>query len=267
MKRTAAVAGAFYPANAPSLEKLVKQYTIADKESVKAIGVVSPHAGYVYSGSVAGRVYASIRIPSDVIIIGPNHTGYGSRAGIISEGVFDMPGFGMEIDTELASLIMNNTGIVTEDHEAHAAEHSLEVQLPFIHFKNPETKIVPICVMGRGFDFVRSIGEAIAAAVKSSKKDVLIVASSDMTHYEPDAIARKKDRLAIDKVLSLDPKGLLQVTSEHDITMCGVIPAAIMLVSAKLLGAKEAKLVDYKTSGDVTKDFEEVVGYAGIIIV
>ncbi|MGB9735596.1 MAG: AmmeMemoRadiSam system protein B [bacterium] len=266
MKRNPAVAGTFYPANPSTLERFVKEFSVPEKEIIKAIGVVSPHAGYIYSGSVAGRVYAHIRIPETVIVIGPNHTGYGSKAGIIPEGSFSMPGFNMEIDQELATAIMKNSNIIEDDADSHVYEHSLEVQLPFIHYHNPSAKLVPICVMGRGYDFVSSIGNAIARAIKESGKNVLIVASSDMTHYEPDAVTRKKDRLAIDMILNLDPQGLIRITNEKDISMCGVIPAGIMLVAAKQLGAQKAKLVDYKTSGEVTNDYDEVVGYAGIIV-
>jgi AmmeMemoRadiSam system protein B len=266
MERKPAVAGTFYPANAASLERLVKEFSVPEEKRVKARGIVSPHAGYIYSGSVAGRVYASVEIPEAVIVIGPNHTGSGSKAGIISEGVFSMPGFTMEIDHELAASIMQNSDMIEEDSDSHAHEHSLEVQLPFIHYHNPSARFVPICVMGRGYDFVSSLGNALAKSIKDSGKDVLIVASSDMTHYESNEIARKKDNLAIEKVTSLDPLGLMKITIERDISMCGVIPVAIMLISAKQLGAKKAKLIDYKTSGEVTNDYDEVVGYAGIMV-
>lgn len=266
MKRSPAVAGTFYPANPSSLERFVKEFSSLGQTTVKAIGAVCPHAGYIYSGSVAGKVYSSIRIPSKVIVLGPNHTGYGTKAGIIREGTFSMPGFDMEIDKELAGAILSNTGMISEDSDSHEHEHSLEVQLPFIHHHNPSAKIVPICVMGRDYDFISSIGNAIAKAIKDSGENVLIVASSDMTHYEADNVARKKDNMAIEKVTELDPVGLLKVTREKNISMCGVIPAAIMLISAKLLGAKSAKLIDYKTSGEVTHDMDEVVGYAGIVV-
>jgi AmmeMemoRadiSam system protein B len=266
MIRTPAVAGTFYPANPASLDRLLRDFSTPEEKPVKAIGVVSPHAGYIYSGSVAGKVYSSVKIPKTVIVIGPNHTGYGSKAGILSEGSFGMPGFDMEIDHELAESILQNSDLIQDDYDSHAHEHSLEVQLPFIHFHNPSARFVPICVMGRGYDFVSSIGNALAKAIKDTGKDVLIVASSDMTHYESNDIARKKDNLAIEKVVGLDPLGLMKITVEHDISMCGVIPVAIMLISAKQLGAKKAKLIDYKTSGEVTNDYDEVVGYAGIMV-
>ncbi len=266
MKRIPAVAGSFYPANPSSLERFVREFSTQEEKPIKAIAAVSPHAGYIYSGSVAGKVYSSIKVPSTVIIIGPNHTGYGTKAGIISSGTFSMPGFDMEIDRKLAAAIMQNTDLISEDSDSHAHEHSLEVQLPFIHYHNPSAMIVPICVMGRGYDFISSIGNAIAKAINDSGKDVLIVASSDMTHYESDDIARKKDKMAIEKISEFDPPGLLRVTMEKNISMCGVIPAAIMLISAKQLGAKNAKLIDYKTSGEVTHDMDEVVGYAGIVL-
>ena len=266
MKRTPAVAGTFYPANAASLGRLVEEFSLPEQKRIKAKGIVSPHAGYIYSGSVAGKVYSSVEVPGTVIVIGPNHTGYGSKAGILPEGVFSMPGFSMEIDHELAASIMKNSDVIEEDSDSHMHEHSLEVQLPFIHYHNPTAKIVPLCVMGRGYDFVSSLGNALAKSIRDYGKDVLIVASSDMTHYESQQIAREKDNLAIEKVIGLDPFGLMKITVERDISMCGVIPVAIMLISAKQLGAKKAKLVDYKTSGEVTNDYDEVVGYAGIMV-
>lgn len=266
MKRNAAVAGTFYPANPSTLEKLIKEFSAPSEKKIKAFGVVSPHAGYIYSGSVAGKVYARIEIPDTVIVLGPNHTGYGSKAGIISEGSFYLPGFNMAINQQVAQLIKKNSNIIEEDIESHTYEHSLEVQLPFIHYHNPSAQLVPICIMGRGYDFVNSIGNSIAKAIKEYGKDVLIVASSDMTHYESDTITRKKDNLAIQMVLNLDPLGLIKITNEKNITMCGVIPTAIMLTASKQLGAKKAELVDYKTSGEVTNDYDEVVGYAGLIV-
>lgn len=266
MKRQPAVAGSFYPANPAILERLVKELAPHDQKPVKAMGAISPHAGYMYSGSVAGKVYSSIIIPSTVIVIGPNHTGYGSRGGILSSGTFSMPGFDMNIDHELAVALMKNTDFLNDDFDSHAQEHSLEVQLPFIHHYNPSAMIVPLCVMGRDYDFVSSIGNAIAKAIKETGRETLIIASSDMTHYESQDIAKIKDTLAIERILEFDVPGLLRVTAEKDISMCGVIPAAIMLFSAKKLGAKKAKLVDYKTSGQVTHDYDEVVGYAGIVV-
>lgn len=267
MKRTPAVAGTFYPAHAATLERLVGELSSpSGQQRIHAIGVVSPHAGYIYSGSVAGKVFARVRVPDTVVVIGPNHTGYGGRASIVADGTFAMPGFDMKIDRELAAALLENSDIIEEDPSAHKHEHSLEVQLPFIRFHNPAASIVPLCIMGRGFDFVSAVGNALAKSIRDAGRQVLIVASSDMTHYEPDAHARKKDALAIGMVTGLDPRGLLKVTAEHDISMCGVVPVAIMLVSALKLGATKAELVDYATSGEVTKDFDEVVGYAGIVV-
>ncbi len=266
MKRSPAVAGTFYPANPDNLERLVRELTPQDHKPIRAVGAVSPHAGFIYSGSVAGMVYASIEIPDTVIVIGPNHTGYGSRAGIIPGGTFAMPGFTVDIDHELADAIMQNSTLLQDDFDSHAHEHSLEVQLPFIHYRNPAAKIVPLCVMGRGYDFVNSLGSTIAKAISDSGKRALIVASSDMTHYEPQAVAQKKDNLSIQKILDLDAAGLLKVTEEEDISMCGVVPTAIMLISARQLGAQKAKLIDYRTSGQVTHEYDEVVGYASIAV-
>jgi AmmeMemoRadiSam system protein B len=265
MLRSACVAGQFYPAGAVELEAAVRGF-LTGGPAKKAVAAVAPHAGYVYSGPVAGAVFSSIEIPDDIILIGPNHTGLGQKVSIMTTGTWEMPFGRMEINEGLAASLLKSSALFSEDGTAHINEHSLEVELPFIHYLNPDASFVPITVMQAGYGECVEAGAAIAKAVSAYGEEVLIVVSSDMNHYESDSTTRKKDNLAIEKVLSLDAKGLLETTSQHGISMCGVIPAAIAIEAAKRLGAKEGRLVKYATSGDTSGDLDHVVGYAGIVI-
>lgn len=264
--RNPAVAGQFYPASKAALETEVKRYLTTDAKPAKVIGLVAPHAGYIYSGAVAGAVYASARIPAKCIVISPNHTGRGSHAALMTEGTWVLPTGELQIDSSLAKKLLANCRELEDDVAAHLGEHSLEVQLPFLMARQPKLAFVPLTVSHLRYDVCKKIGEAIAKTIKESGEDILIVASSDMNHYESQGMTEKKDKMAIDRVLELDPEGLLTTCGEHRISMCGVVPTAIMLSAAKVLGAKAAKLVQHTTSGDVSGDYDAVVGYAGIIV-
>lgn len=266
MVRRPYVAGQFYPGDRASLEKALGGYL--KKESVKerAVAVIVPHAGYIYSGPTAGEVYSRVAIPGHVILIGPNHTGAGKRVSVMASGVWETPLGAVRVDDDLAGRLIESTPLASPDTAAHLMEHSLEVQLPFLQSLNKNVSIVPITVMSASYKDCVEIGGAVARAITASKKDVLIVVSSDMNHYEPDKRTREKDRLAIDKALDLDARGLLDVTASKNITMCGRIPAAIGIIAAKELGATKAELIDYSTSGDAGGDYDHVVGYAGILI-
>lgn len=266
MVRTPAVAGQFYEGSKAGLHSQVGRYVdaAAEKEEVKA--VLSPHAGLMYSGSVAGAVYSRIKFPQTFVLLGPNHTGMGPRISMTGEGTWDIPTASISIDESLAASIAEYCPIVTGDTLAHRYEHSLEVQLPFIAYFSSDVKIVPISVMQATVDELISIGEGIAKAVKEAGYPVVIVASSDMSHFIPDEMAREKDKLAIDKVLALDPRGLFSTVIENNISMCGFMPATMMLSAAKALGATGAKLVKYTTSAEVSGDYRSVVGYAGVLV-
>jgi AmmeMemoRadiSam system protein B len=266
MKRSPAVAGQFYSGTPDGLNKEVERYITAGVQKEKAIAVMSPHAGLIYSGHVAGAVYSSIIFPKTFILIGPNHTGLGSRAAIMSSGQWAMPSGSFQIDGELAKAVLSHTGIVQEDSQAHMFEHSLEVQLPFIGYFSDSVKIVPITVMSASVDECAEIGEAVASAIKQSGYDIVIAASTDMSHYVPDETARKLDALALKEALNLNPEGLYNTVMRNRISMCGVIPSTIMLFAANALGATEARLVKYATSGEISGDYERVVGYAGVVI-
>ena len=267
MKRNSAVAGQFYPGTAFGLSRALLELTRKVETPEPAIGVVSPHAGYVYSGAVAGEVFSSVRVPGKVVIFCPNHTGIGEDAAIMSSGAWRMPWGDVPVDEELAARLGTACPLLREDASAHSREHSIEVQLPFLHRFRPDVRIVPVALGHLSLEECRDLGESVADAIAGDPERPLLVASSDMSHYVSDAVARKKDRLAIDRMLALDPEGLYATVRTERISMCGVMPATVVLFSARRLGATSARLIRYATSGDVSRDFEQVVGYAGLAFV
>ncbi len=265
--RTPAVAGRFYPRGAGELEREIRQFTSGyQSERVRALGCIAPHAGYVYSGHVAGAVYAHIEIPKTCIVLCPNHTGLGVPLSIMTKASWQTPLGTVPANAELGAALLQHCRMLEEDSAAHRGEHAVEVQLPFLQARCPELKLLPIVLGTSNFEQLRALGEAMADAVAASLENVLIVASSDMNHYESDAITRVKDHKAIDRVLALDPRGLWEVVMNEDVSMCGFGPAISMLTAAKKLGATSATLVKYATSGDISGDRDQVVGYAGIIV-
>lgn len=267
MIRKPAVAGRFYPSSKVHLEKEVKEYLNTGlKKRNNAIGIISPHAGYVYSGHVAGAVMSSVTVPEYVIVISPNHTGMGAHAALMDSGAWETPLGNVSVDLELSKKLLKNCPELISDMVAHLEEHSLEVQLPFLQVSQPNLKIVPITVSHLRYETCELIGHAIAKTINDSGKKVLIVASSDMTHYEPATQAKRKDMVAIEQVIKLDARNLLETCARERITMCGVIPSTIMLIAAKDLGARHGELIKYATSGDVTGDQDSVVGYAGMVV-
>ena len=266
MRRTPAVAGQFYQGAASKLTQQVRQYINTGAVKEHAIGILSPHAGLIYSGSVAGEVYSAIEFPKTFVLIGPNHTGLGAKISMMASGEWEIPTGVFSIDGKLSRRIAANTPIISEDAQAHTFEHSLEVQLPFIAYFSTEPKIVPITVMSASLEECRLLGEGIAKSIKEVNYSVVIVASSDMSHYVPEDVARQKDKKAIEMIKSINPEGLYTVVSRERISMCGYLPATVMLFAAKALGAIEARLVKYSTSGEVSGDYDQVVGYAGMIV-
>lgn len=266
MLRTPAVAGRFYEGSSAGLTKQVQQYMVAGLPHMDAVGIMVPHAGLIYSGAVAGQVFSSISMPKTFIMLGPNHTGLGPAVSLMDEGGWQVPTGSIAIDRTLAHRILKGSRVAAQDSQAHAYEHSLEVQLPFITHFSLELSIVPIAIMTASYDTCRELAGAIAQAVQGVDYPVTILASSDMSHYVPDRIARQMDGRAIEKILGLDPRGLYDTVMHERISMCGVLPATVMLIAAQLLGAKKARLVKYMTSGDVSGDYDSVVGYAGIVL-
>lgn len=266
MLRSAVVAGQFYPGQKQSLFQTIDSLVSSTATEKPAIALMSPHAGYIYSGGVAGQTFSGVKIPDDVIILGPNHHGRGHMAAVFASGAWETPLGQTKISADLAKRILSECPMTAEDLVAHRYEHSLEVQLPFLQFRAPHSSIVPICISHMPLETLLQLGDGLARAILSSRGKPLIVASTDMTHYESGNVARKKDCLALEKVLALDPEGLYEVVQEHQISMCGVVPTVVMLQAALALGAENAELIAYSNSGDVTGDQSEVVGYAGVRI-
>jgi AmmeMemoRadiSam system protein B len=264
--RRPAVAGSFYPGRAAEVDQMLARLMPEGRERVQARGALVPHAGWEYSGRVAGAVYARLRVPRWAVVLGPNHTGLGRRGSIMCRGRWDLPGGAVPIAEPLARAILAASRVLEEDEAAHRQEHAIEVQLPFLRRLEPAIAFVPITLWGHDLDFCRDVGRAVAAAVGALHEPALIVCSSDLNHYESQAVSQRKDQLAIDAVLSLDPARLEATVDAHGISMCGVAPAMATLAALEVLGGGRAELVRYGTSGDVLGDYEHVVGYAGIIL-
>ncbi len=270
MEREPAVAGRFYPSDpgelAGEVASLLAVPSGEDAATVAprvALGVLSPHAGYVYSGAVAGATFARVAVPRRVIVLCPNHTGRGQRVAAWPGGAWATPLGPVPVDEEMTREIVE-AGLATPDREAHRMEHALEVQLPFLRVRRPDVAIAALCVSGLSYSRCEEIGEGLAAVAERHR--ALVVASSDMSHYLPAAEARRKDRLALDRILALDARGLHEVVSREEISMCGFVPATIMVVAAVARGARRAELVRYANSGEVTGDDRSVVGYAGVVL-
>ncbi|MCD6452688.1 MAG: AmmeMemoRadiSam system protein B [Dehalococcoidales bacterium] len=266
MIRKPVVAGQFYPESATQLSQMIQGMVDNQATKEEVIGVVSPHAGYIYSGPVAGAVISRIKFRDTFIIMGPNHTGRGKPFSIMTEGSWETPSGEVAIDSELAKQILTNSQYLEEDYEAHQYEHSIEVQLPFLQYFKKAIRMVPITFSYSSSIVYKEIGEAIATAVKQLGRKAIIIASSDMTHYEPQESARQKDSVAIAAILNLDADELLEQVKKFNISMCGYAPTVAMITAAKELGATSAELVRYQTSGDTTGDYSSVVGYAGVIL-
>ncbi len=270
-------AGSFYEATAETLTQQIRNCFLNRlgpgklpgepiAHSRRIIGLVCPHAGYMFSGPVASHAYYSLALdgrPDVVVLLGPNHTGYGSGLAVSNEGTWRTPLGDINIDTDLANLIVSESNIIDIDDSAHSGEHSIEVQLPFLQFLyDSKFKIVPICFLMQDLQSASEVGQALAKACTG--KNVLVIASSDLTHYEPQEIARSNDMKVINAIRALDEVSLYSQIENHRITACGYGPICALIVSAKALGVKEAKLLSYQTSGDAIGDYSSVVGYAAV---
>jgi MEMO1 family protein len=266
MLRLPAVSGRFYPSNPLELTALVGKYTNAPAHSppIPVRACLVPHAGYAYSGHVTGAVLARIALPKIIIILGVRHHPGGEPVAILSSGAWRTPLGDAAIDEPLAAALREACPMLREDSVAHSAEHSLEVQLPFLQVLVPEFTFVPIALGTVHFEKLVSAGEAIAR-VLAGREDVLLLTTSDLNHYEDDATTRVKDRKAIDQLLALDPRALYDTCRNERISMCGLGPAVAMLTALNALGVGRADLVKYATSADVSGDRAAVVGYAGMI--
>jgi len=267
MIRTPAVSGRFYPAKRGELQDVLKVFFEPAANRLKAIGVIVPHAGYMYSGHVAGAVYSKVELPGRNVVLCPNHTGFGTPLSIMKSGAWRTPLGEVPIDEELCEALTTADPYLHDDIEAHRFEHAIEVQLPFMqHIGGASIRFAPITIGTSNLQRLQELGRALAEVIRNIAPDALIVASSDMNHYESDSITRVKDRKAIDQILAMNPEGLYETVGRENISMCGYGPAVAMLTAARLLGGSKAELVKYATSGDVSLDFDRVVGYAGIIV-
>lgn len=267
MLRSPAVAGRFYPSNPAELTALIHKYAKAESQTtpVRVSACLVPHAGYIFSGHVAGAVFARIILPNRILILGVRHYPRGEPVAILSSGAWRTPLGDALIDKALAAALFRACPLLREDSVAHSAEHSLEVQLPFLQVLAPDFTFVPVALGTIRFEDLVSVGEALARVLETVKEDVLLLTTSDLNHYEDDATTRVKDHKAIERLLARDASGLYDTCRRENISMCGLGPAVAMLTALNALGVKNSELVKYATSADVSGDRDAVVGYAGVI--
>ena len=266
MNRQPAAADRFYPGSLSSLDKMITRLmpeSSAQKD--KALSIICPHAGYIYSGKLACETISSTDIPESVLILGPNHHGLGGRVAV-STSDWKMPQGVVPIDRPFAQALIAASGLITEDELSHQHEHSLEVQVPFLQKFQNNLRIIPIAVSQLSYSECQSVADALVTVIRQSDKPPLLLASTDMSHYESRAAAARKDKLALDRITNLDPHGLYQTVVKNNISMCGFIPVTITLIVSKQLGATSARLVGYTDSGETSGDIDQVVGYAGFVI-
>ena len=267
MIRSPVVAGAFYPGNANALKKEIEEMTDSSESPKKVIGLISPHAGYVYSGNCAGKGFAAVEVPDTVIILGVNHQGFGHSCAIDGHDFWSTPLGDIEVDNDLREKLAAGSEVFEIDSTSGNEEHSLEVQVPFIQYINPNAKILPITISSINVMQLMAGGKEIARLIQNyDESDILIVASSDMSHYIDAKTAQLKDNKAIEKILKLDPQGLYRTVEAERISMCGVSPTTMMLSAALDLGARTAEIIEYTHSGEVSGDFDRVVAYLSLIV-
>jgi AmmeMemoRadiSam system protein B len=261
--RPPAVAGAFYPADPGSLRRTVEALLDVGAPPRPAFGAVVPHAGYVYSGGVAGKTYSLLDIPQRVVVLCPNHTGLGASAAVDSHDAWRTPLGDVPVDAGLAADFLRRCPRATLDDRAHVAEHSLEVQLPFLQLRRPDVRFLPVCLGAADLDLCREVGQACGELAAGG---ALLLASSDMNHYESRQVGNRKNRMALDRIEAIDPEGLFATVLSEDISMCGFLPATALLYAARSSGITRAEVVAQADSGDRTGDPSSVVGYAGVVI-
>ncbi len=276
--RRPVVAGQFYEGDAEALWLQIKSCFLSSLGPGKLpevnlhshpreiVGLVCPHAGYIYSGAIAASGFFELAkdgLPDTVIVLGPNHTGYGSGLSLMREGTWQTPLGEVQIDTELVDMILSETSLVDVDETAHRFEHSIEVQLPFLQYLYGDRfKIVPICFLMQDYDSAVEVGRALTEALDA--RNAVVIASSDMTHYESAKQAEKKDQLALDAVTALDARRFYETVETQNITACGYAPITALITYAQGVNAK-AKLLSYHNSGDTSGDYSSVVGYASVL--
>jgi len=262
MDRKTYVAGRFYPDDPTELRDMINGYLGESDKQVSIPGVVLPHAGYIYSGKTAGAVVGKIKIPDTVVIFGPNHTGLGKPVAVYPDGNWKTPLGSVEVDMQLSREIVSGSEYAEFDTSAHETEHSIEVILPFLQVKNPKVKFVPIAMGTNDTEVIKELAESIDKVTKGM--DVLFIASSDFTHYEPEYTAKARDKTAIEAIKEMDWEKFIQVTIDQEMSICGVAPICLVIELSKRRGAEAGKLLAYTNSGVMSHDFSNVVTYAGI---
>lgn len=266
MLRLPAVASTFYPGSPQDLSTLIAQYTHHDAAHPPSPfrACLVPHAGYAYSGGVAGAVFARIAFPKRIIVLGVRHFPYGEEAAILCTGAWRTPLGDVPIDARLGAQIAQSCPAFREDSVAHENEHSLEVQIPFLQYLNPGFTFVPIALGTLDFHILTTVGQSLAR-VLSTHHDAFLLTTTDLNHYEDETTTRRKDTLAIEKILALDPAGLFDVCRRNKISMCGLGPTIALLTALNQIGATSVELVQHTTSADYSGDTRKVVGYAGFL--
>jgi AmmeMemoRadiSam system protein B len=265
--RLPAVAGRFYPAAPDELTRELEDYMSSRSVPREARAVIVPHAGYMYSGAIAGATFARVNVPARVIVLCPNHTGLGERRAVYASGTWRLPTGDVEVDAELAAAIREDAKLA-DDVLAHRYEHAIEVELPFLKARRPDVRVVPICLARLSVEECERIAMSIVRVLErcAATRETLLVASTDFSHYVTAAQAKKLDQLAIERIEALDAGGLYDTVMTREISMCGFIPTTVSLFAAKALGATRATLVRYGNSGERSGDYERVVGYAGFVL-
>jgi len=266
MIRKPIVAGQFYTSSPENLKEEISRLETKEGSKISAKGIIIPHAGYIYSGKVAVSTVSRVKPKKRIIILGPNHTGIGYTFSVFPEGEWEMPFASIKIDTKLAKKIIGDAGLIKKDYSAHLHEHSIEVELPILQYFFGNFEFVPMVCGVAEIKIYQEVARLIYEAVKDISDEILIVASSDMTHYEEDSATRKKDSIAIESILKLDEEELVERVEKHNISMCGIVPVSILLRCCKLLKANKAEVILYQTSGDASGDYSSVVGYLGAVI-
>lgn len=264
--RESVVAGSFYSSNEKTLQKELSERIVDNPDKIKATVLISPHAGYFYSGNCAGKGFGSVKIPDRVIILGLDHSGSSYPYAIDSHSEWQTPLGIISVDDEFRHLLCRESKIFKVDKTAGTREHSIEVQVPFLQYLNSDVRILPIYISGYNYDELETAGKELASLIEKVEEDVLIVASTDMSHYVSAEFAKGKDDMAIEKIENFEPKGLLNTVMKERISMCGVSPVVLSLIAAKFLGANSTKVIDYTNSGVASGDFEQVVAYLSMAI-
>lgn len=268
MDRQPVVAGRFYEGAPTVLNEMVDGFLHlgTDKSEERTLLAMVPHAGYVFSGAVCGKTLGLANLAQTVLMLGPNHTGKGERIALWPDGSWNIPGGAVKVDDALALAVLAADPNIRPDRDAHVSEHSLEVIVPFLHRLNPSTTIVPISISEPNLPVLEEVGKAIGQALIAFDRPVSIVVSSDMSHYISHDQAKELDSMALEAAVNLDPAGLYSTVRTNRISMCGILPMTVGLFAAKEMGAAKGKLAAYATSGEVSGDFDQVVGYAGVLV-